>query len=270
MSKIFSNAYIDPSAQIEEDVEIGPGVYIGPNVYIGKGTIIKANSYIEKNTKIGRNNQIGPFAVIGTSPQHLGYKGEETSVEIGDNNIIREFVTIHRGTTFDDGITRIGNNCLLMSYVHVAHDCKIGDYVIMSNNATLGGHVRVEEKVVMGGFSAVHQFCKIGAYAFVSAMSGVDKDVPPYVKVFGIPAKIQGINLVGLRRSGFTKEEIRKISQAIGFFLDAPSTIKEIIVELRDIFGEDPVVKRLIEFLENPSKQGIMRRKPFEGEEAFS
>lgn len=270
MVKIFPTAYVDPSAEIEEDVEIGPGVYIGPNVYIGKETVIKANSYIEKNTKIGKNNQIGPFAVIGTPPQHLGYKGEETFVEIGDNNIIREFVTIHRGTPFDDGVTRIGNNCLLMSYVHIAHDCKIGNYVIMSNNATLGGHVRVEERVVMGGFSAVHQFCKIGAYAFISAMSGVDKDIPPYVKVFGIPAKIQGINLVGLRRAGFSKEEIRKISQAIGFFLDAPSTIKEIIVELKEIFGEDPVVERLIKFLESPSKQGIMRRKPFEGEESFS
>jgi UDP-N-acetylglucosamine acyltransferase len=139
----------------------------------------------------------------------------------------------------------------------------------MANNATLGGHVRVEEKVVMGGFSAVHQFCKIGAYAFIGAMSGVDKDVPPYVKVFGIPAKIQGINLIGLRRAGFTKEDIRKISQAIGYFLDAPSTIKEIITELRDIFGEDPIIERLILFLEKPSKQGIMRRKPFEGEEAF-
>jgi len=269
MPKISPKAYIDSSAEIEEEVEIGPGSYIGPKVFIGRGTIIKANCYIESNTKIGKFNQIGPFAVIGTPPQHIGYKGEETYVEIGDYNIIREFTTIHRGTTFDDGITKIGNNCLLMSYVHVAHDCKIGDYVIMANNATLGGHVRVEERVVMGGFSAVHQFCRIGAYAFVSAMSGVDKDVPPYVKVFGIPSKIQGINLVGLRRAGFKKEEIRKISQAIGFFLDAPATIKEIIQELREIFGKDPVIERLINFLENPSKQGIMRRKPFEGEEAF-
>ncbi len=269
MSKISPTAFIDPSAEIEDEVEIGPGVYIGPKVYIGKGTVIKANSYIEKNTKIGKYNQIGPFAVIGTAPQHLGYKGEETSVEIGDHNLIREFVTIHRGTAFDDGITRIGNNCLLMCYVHIAHDCKVGNEVIMSNNATLGGHVRVEDRVVMGGFAAVHQFCRIGTLAFVSAMSGVDKDVPPYVKVFGIPAKIQGINLVGLRRAGFTKEEIRKISQAVAFFLDAPSTIKEIIVELKEIFGNDPVVGRLIKFLENPSRQGIMRRKPFEGEEAF-
>jgi len=269
MNKISPTAYIDPSAEIEEDVEIGPNVYIGPKVYIGKGTIIKAHSYIESNTKIGKYNQIGPFTVIGTPPQHIGYKGEETRVEIGDYNIIREFVTIHRGTAFDEGITYIGNNCLLMSYVHVAHDCKIGDHVIMANNATLGGHVRVEEKVIMGGFSAVHQFCKIGSFAFIGAMSGVDKDVPPYVKVFGIPAKIQGINLVGLRRAGFAKEDIRKISQAIGYFLDAPSTIKEIITELRDIFGEDPVIEKLILFLEKPSKQGIMRRKPFEGEEAF-
>lgn len=269
MAKIHPTAYVDPSSEIEEGVEIGPNVYIGPKVFIGKGTIIKPYSYIEKNTKIGENNIIGPSAIIGTDPQHLGYKGEETFVEIGNGNIIREFVTIHRGTPYDDGITRIGNHCLLMAYVHIAHDCKVGDHVVMANAATLGGHVRVGDRVVMGGFSAVHQFCRIGAYAFVSAMTGIDKDVPPYVKVFGVPGKIQGINLVGLRRAGFTKEDIRKISQAVGFFLDAPATIKEVVQELREIFNEDPVVNELVKFLENPSRQGIMRRKPFEGEEAF-
>lgn len=269
MAKIHPTAYIDPSSEIEEGVEIGPNVYIGPKVFIGKGSIIKPYSYIEKNTKIGENNIIGPSAVIGTDPQHLGYKGEETFVEIGNGNVIREFVTIHRGTSYDDGITRIGNHCLLMAYVHIAHDCKVGDHVVMANAATLGGHVRVGDRVVMGGFSAVHQFCRIGAYAFVSAMTGIDKDVPPYVKVFGVPGKIQGINLVGLRRAGFSKEDIRKISQAVGFFLDAPATIKEVAQELREIFNEDPVVNELVKFLENPSRQGIMRRKPFEGEEAF-
>ncbi|MFN3921328.1 MAG: acyl-ACP--UDP-N-acetylglucosamine O-acyltransferase [Caldimicrobium sp.] len=267
MLKIHPTAYVDKSAELEEGVEIGPNVYIGPKVYIGKGTIIKANTYIESHTKIGENNQIGPFTVIGTPPQHLAYKGEETFVEIGNNNIIREFVTIHRGTPKDVGITKIGNNCLLMSYVHIAHDCQLGNSIIMSNNATLGGHVKVDDLVVFGGFAAVHQFCRIGSFAFISGLSGVDKDVPPYVKVFGIPAKIQGLNLVGLRRAGMGKEEIRKISQALGIFLDGPSTLKEVIQELKDIFGEDPLVKRLVEFLENPSKQGIMRRKPFESED---
>lgn len=269
MRKVHPTAIVDPSAELAEDVEIGPYVYVGPRVIIGKGTIIKAHSYIESHTRIGEFNQIGPFAVIGTPPQHLAYKGEETYVEIGNFNIIREFATIHRGTVQDKGITKIGDYCLLMSYVHVAHDCKIGNQVIMSNNATLGGHVVVGDKVVMGGFSAVHQFCRIGSFAFVSGMTGVDKDVPPYVKVFGIPAKIQSLNLVGLRRAGFTKEDIRKISQALGIFLDGPSTLKEVIQELRDIFGEDQLILELIRFLENPSKQGIMRRKPYEGEEAF-
>lgn len=269
MRKIHPTAIVDPSAELAEDVEIGPYVYVGPKVIIGKGTIIKAHSYIESHTRIGEFNEIGPFAVIGTPPQHLAYKGEETYVEIGNFNIIREFATIHRGTVQDKGITKIGDHCLLMSYVHVAHDCKIGNQVIMSNNATLGGHVVVGDRVVMGGFSAVHQFCRIGSFAFVSGMTGVDKDVPPYVKVFGIPAKIQSLNLVGLRRAGFTKEDIRKISQALGIFLDGPSTLKEVIQELRDIFGEDQIILELIRFLENPSKQGIMRRKPYEGEEAF-
>jgi UDP-N-acetylglucosamine acyltransferase len=267
MAKIHPTAFVDKQAELDEDVVVSASAYIGPKVYIRKGTIIKPHAYIEENTKIGKNNIIGPYAVIGTPPQHLEYKGEETWVEIGDGNIIREFATIHRGTAKDQGLTRIGNNCMLMSYVHIAHDCFVEDNVIMANGATLGGHVRVGKRVVMGGFSAVHQFCRIGAYAFIGAMSGVDKDVPPFVKVFGIPAKIQGLNLVGLRRAGFTKEDIRKLSQALGIFLDGPATLKEVIVELKDVFGDDPLIAELITFLENPSRQGIMRRKPFEGEE---
>jgi UDP-N-acetylglucosamine acyltransferase len=267
MANIHPTAFVDKQAELDEDVVVSAFAYIGPKVYIGKGTIIKPHAYIEENTKIGKNNIIGPYAVIGTPPQHLEYKGEETWVEIGDGNIIREFATIHRGTAKDQGLTRIGNNCMLMSYVHIAHDCFVEDNVILANGATLGGHVRVGKRVVMGGFSAVHQFCRIGAYAFIGAMSGVDKDVPPFVKVFGIPAKIQGLNLVGLRRAGFTKEDIRKLSQALGIFLDGPATLKEVIVELKDVFGDDPLIAELITFLENPSRQGIMRRKPFEGEE---
>jgi len=267
MANIHPKAFVDKKAELDEDVVVSAFAYIGPKVYIGKGTIIKPHAYIEENTKIGKNNIIGPYAVIGTPPQHLEYKGEETWVEIGDGNIIREFATIHRGTAKDQGLTRIGNNCMLMSYVHIAHDCFVEDNVILANGATLGGHVRVGKRVVMGGFSAVHQFCRIGAYAFIGAMSGVDKDVPPFVKVFGIPAKIQGLNLVGLRRAGFTKEDIRKLSQALGIFLDGPATLKEVIVELKDVFGDDPLIAELITFLENPSRQGIMRRKPFEGEE---
>jgi UDP-N-acetylglucosamine acyltransferase len=226
MANIHPAAFVDKQAELDEDVVVSAFAYIGPKVYIGKGTIIKPHAYIEENTKIGKNNIIGPYAVIGTPPQHLEYKGEETWVEIGDGNIIREFATIHRGTAKDQGLTRIGNNCMLMSYVHIAHDCFVEDNVILANGATLGGHVRVGKRVVMGGFSAVHQFCRIGAYAFIGAMSGVDKDVPPFVKVFGIPAKIQGLNLIGLRRAGFTKEDIRKLSQALGIFLDGSCYFK--------------------------------------------
>ncbi len=267
MPQIHPTAYVDPEAELDEEVIISSYCFVGPKVYIGKGTLLKPHTYVEKYVKIGKNNLIGPYAVIGTPPQHLEYKNEETWVEIGDNNIIREFVTIHRGTIKDQGLTKVGNSCLLMSYVHVAHDCIIEDQVIMANNATLGGHVRVGKRVVMGGFAVVHQFCRIGAYAFIGGMSGVDKDVPPFVKVFGIPAKIQGVNLVGLRRAGFSKEAILKISQALGIFLDGPATLKEVISELREIFGDDPLVSELITFLENPSRQGIMRRKPFEGDD---
>ncbi|HIE32559.1 MAG TPA: acyl-ACP--UDP-N-acetylglucosamine O-acyltransferase [Thermodesulfobacteriaceae bacterium] len=269
MRKIHPTAEIHPSAEIEDEVEIGPYTVIGPQVYIGQGTRIGSHVIIEKNTRIGKNNVIHHHVVIGSDPQHLAYKGEESWVEIGDENVIREFVTIHRGTALDQSLTRIGNRCLLMAYVHIAHDCFLGDEVIMANGATLGGHVRVGNRVVFGGLSAVHQFCRIGSYAFVSGMSGVDKDVPPFVKVFGIPAKIQGVNLIGLRRAGFGKETIRHISQALGIFLDGPGRIQETIEELRDAFPEDPHVQEFINFIENPSRQGIMRRKPFEGEEAF-
>ncbi|QJA06689.1 acyl-ACP--UDP-N-acetylglucosamine O-acyltransferase [Thermosulfurimonas marina] len=269
MPKIHPTAIVDPSAEIEEGVEIGPYAVIGPQVYIGRGTRIGAHVVIEKNVRLGRNNLVNHHAILGADPQHLSYKGEKTWVEIGDENVIREFVTIHRGTALDQGLTRIGNRCLLMAYVHIAHDCFLGNEIIMANGATLGGHVRVGDRVVFGGLSAVHQFCRIGAYAFVSGMSGVDKDVPPFVKVFGIPAKIQGVNLVGLRRAGFEKEAIRRISQALGIFLDGPGRISEVIEELRDAFPGDPHVEEFVRFLENPSRQGIMRRKPFEGEEAF-
>ncbi len=269
MRKIHPTAVIDPTAEIEEGVEIGPYTVIGPRVFIGEGTRIGAHVIIEKDTRIGRRNLINHHAIIGADPQHLAFKGEDSRVEIGDENVIREFVTIHRGTALDESLTRIGNRCLLMAYVHIAHDCFLGDEVIMANGATLGGHVRVGHRVVFGGLSAVHQFCRIGSYAFVSAMSGVDKDVPPFVKVFGIPAKIQGVNLVGLRRAGFDKESIRRISQALGIFLDGPGRISETIEELRDAFPDDPHVGEFIRFIENPSRQGIMRRKPFEGEEAF-
>ncbi len=269
MPRIHPTAIVDPSAELEEDVEIGPYSVIGPQVFIGQGTRIGAHVIIEKNTRIGRRNFIHHHAIIGADAQHLAYKGEESWVEIGDDNIIREFVTIHRGTALDESLTKIGNRCLLMAYVHIAHDCFLGDEVIMANGATLGGHVRVGNRVVFGGLSAVHQYCRIGSYAFISGMSGVDKDVPPFVKVFGIPAKIQGVNLVGLRRAGFDKESIRRISQALGIFLDGPATIRETIEELRDAFPEDPHVGEFIRFIETRSRQGIMRRKPFEGEEPF-
>ncbi|MBX6423928.1 acyl-ACP--UDP-N-acetylglucosamine O-acyltransferase [Thermosulfurimonas sp. F29] len=269
MRRIHPTAVIDPSAEIEDGVEIGPYAIIGPRVFVGEGTRIGAHVVIERDTRIGKGNLINHHAVIGADPQHLAYRGEESRVEIGDENIIREFVTIHRGTALDQRLTRIGNRCLLMAYVHIAHDCFLGDEVIMANGATLGGHVRVGDRVVFGGLSAVHQFCRIGSYAFVSAMSGVDKDVPPFVKVFGVPAKIQGLNLVGLRRAGFDRDSIRRISQALGIFLDGPARLSETIEELRDAFPGDPHVGEFIRFIENPSRQGIMRRKPFEGEEAF-
>lgn len=203
-------AYIHPEAQIAKNVVIDPFTVIYKDVVIGEGTWIGSNVTIMEGARIGKNCRIYPGAVISAEPQDLKYKGEKTTVEIGDNTTIRECVTINRGTS-DRMKTVVGNNCLIMAYSHIAHDCKVGDNCIFSNNTTLAGHVTVGDNVIMAGMTAVHQFCYIGSYAFVTGGSLVRKDVPPYVKAAREPLSYVGINSVGLRRRGFSSEKIREI-----------------------------------------------------------
>ena len=261
---IHPTAIIHPTAELEEGVEIGPYVIVGPRVKIGASTVIGPHTVIEEGTVIGRKNKIGPFVTLGSPPQHLAYQGEDTRLEIGDENIIREYVSIHRGTTLEEGVTRIGHRCYLMAYVHVAHDCVLQDEVIMTNNASLAGHVKVGRGVVFGGFALVHQFCRVGDYAFVSAMSGFSKDVPPYVRVFGIPAKITGLNLVGLRRRGIERENLKALQRALKIYLSY-GTLAEAIEKIREEVPLLPEVENFLSFLASPSKRGLMRQSGEEG-----
>lgn len=211
---IDSRAAIDPQAEIDEGVTIGPFSVIGAGVQIAAGTEIGPHVVIRGETRIGRDNKIFQFASVGEDPQDKKYDGETTRLEIGDRNRIREFCTINRGTVQDGGITRIGDDNLLMAYTHVAHDCQVGSNTIMANAASLGGHVRLDDWTILGGFSIVHQFCRIGAHSFAAMGSNITKDVPPYVMVGGHPAEPHGVNTEGLKRRGYDAEQITRIKRA--------------------------------------------------------
>ena len=211
---IHKSSAIDSKAKIGKDVKIGPFCFIGPNVQLGDGVELISNVHIEGNTKVGKGTKIYPFASIGTAPQDLKYKGEANSLEIGENNVIREYVTINPGTAGGGSKTIVGNNCLLMISSHVAHDCKIGNNVVIANNVPLGGHVTIEDSVVIGGNSAVQQFTRIGRLAMIGGMTGVLKDVIPFGLSFGNRNYLKGINLIGLRRKKYDNKKIMELDEA--------------------------------------------------------
>jgi UDP-N-acetylglucosamine acyltransferase len=254
---IHPTAVIHDKALIDEGVSIGPYCIIEDNVTIKKGSKLSAHVVIQKNTEIGENCDISSFASIGGPPQDLTYKDENTTVVIGNNNVIKEYVTINRGTPHGKGTTRVGNNNFIMAYAHIAHDCVVGNNVIMANCATLAGHVEVSDFVIFGGLCAVHQFCRIGKYAFISGLTGVPKDIPPFIMAAGNRAKPYGLNVVGLERHSFSKEELLKLKKAyrILFRSSLPlSTAIKIIQEELD--GEN--ISELIDFI-GSAKRGICR-----------
>ena len=211
---IHSTAIIDPQAQLDEGVQVGPYSVIGANVSIGAGTQIDSHVVINGPTRIGRNNRIAQFNSIGDAPQDKKYDGEMTVLEIGDNNVIREFCTFNRGTQGGGGVTRIGDDNWIMAYVHVAHDCVIGNKVILANGSTLAGHVSVGDFVILGAFTVVHQFCALGAYSFSAMSTTIFKDVPPYLMIAGNPAKPHGLNSEGLKRRGVDPQAVRELKTA--------------------------------------------------------
>jgi len=259
MSKnVHKTAIISPKAEIESDVYIGPYCIIGDNVKIGKGTKLISNVQIEGNTEIGENCQIYPFTTIGFPPQDLKYRGEPTGVKIGSNNIIREYVTIHRASVSGDGWTTLGDNNFIMAYVHIAHDCKIGNSVILANLATLAGHVIVEDYVFIGGMVAIHQFTRIGAYAMVGGFSGVGQDIPPFTMASGARAKLYGLNTVGLKRRGFSEEKINALKKAYKILFRDKLSLKEAIEKINQELPDIPEIRHFIEFIE-ANKRGICR-----------
>ena len=258
MTGIHPTAQIDPSAKLAAGVEVGAFSIVGPQVVLGAGTVVGPHVVITGRTTIGARNRIFQFASIGEIPQDMKYGGEPTTTAIGDDNVIREYVSIHAGTVQDRGTTTIGNSNLLLAYVHVAHDCAIGNHAVFSNNAQLAGHVSVGDWVVFGGFTGVHQFVRIGAHAMIAGAAVVLQDVPPYVTVAGNPSTPRGTNNEGLRRRGFTAEDILVVRRAYKTLYREGRSLEEAKVELAAAAAAAPVLRPFVDFLA-ASKRGIVR-----------
>ena len=253
---IHSSSVVDKKAKIGNNVKIGPFCFIGPNVELQQDVELISNVHIEGNTTIGKGTKIFPFASIGTMPQDLKFKGETNSVLIGENNMIREYVTINPGTEGGGGKTIVGNNCLFMISSHIAHDCKVGNNVVIANNVPLGGHVTLEDSVVIGGNSAVQQFTRIGKMAMIGGMTGVLHDVIPYGLSTGNRNSLQGLNLIGLRRAKFENKDILGLSEAYKEIF-ANKNITDNINKLNGSFQKNPLVKNVIEFIGRDKKRSI-------------
>jgi UDP-N-acetylglucosamine acyltransferase len=256
---IHPTAIIDPKAQIGEEVEVGPYSIIEKDVFIDEGTKIGPHVVIREGTEIGKGCQVSQFASIGEAPQFVGYKGEKTFLQIGDHNIIREFVTLHRGTVKGGGKTVIGNKNFIMAYSHVAHDCQIGNQVIMANGATLAGHILIEDFAIIGGLTAIHQFCRVGTYAIIGGVSGVAMDIPPYTKAQGVRARLFGLNTIGLKRANFSEETLKALKKAYRIIFRSGLTLEKAIKQAgEDEIAQMPEVQHFLQFIQG-SKRGISR-----------
>ena len=259
MSKqIHPTSIIHNGSEIEDNVIIGPYSIIGPNVKINKNTKIHSHVIIVGNTTIGFNNEIYPFSAIGSDPQHLKYDGELTELIIGNHNIFREHVTIHPGTNVGTKKTIIGNNGFFMVGSHVAHDCIVGNNVVFVNNAVIGGHVEISDYVYLGGQSAVHQFCRIGKHAIIGAGTTIDGDVIPYTSVIGSRGHLSGLNLVGLRRRSFKKNDIKKLRNVYRLLFAPEGTFNERLSEVSDNYKNDDLIKDILVFLEDNSNRPLI------------
>lgn len=262
MVNIHQLAYVDPKAELADDVVVGPFCLVGPDVKIGRGTVLRNHVTVEGKTTIGENNVIYAGACIGCHPQDKKYAMEDTSLIVGDRNVIRENVTMSIGTIQDEGITRVGSDNLFMANAHVAHDCRIGDGIIAANNVAFAGHVRVEDYAIVGGQTGVHQFVRIGTHAMVGGASAVLRDVPPYTISSGNPCEPHGLNTVGLRRSGFSDEEVRALHKAYRVLYRDGLLVKEALEAIRALTAEYPSAQNVLAhfagFVE-ASERGIIR-----------
>ncbi|HWY24211.1 MAG TPA: acyl-ACP--UDP-N-acetylglucosamine O-acyltransferase [Nevskia sp.] len=253
--RIHPTAVIDPAAELHETVEVGPYTVIGPGVTIGEGSWIGPHVVLQGPMRLGKRNKVFQFASLGEiSQDKTAKKDEDTRVEIGDDNVIREYVTIQRGTLKQQGLTRLGDDNWIMAYCHIAHDCLIDSHTIFANGTTLAGHVHVEDYVVLGGATLIHQFCRIGTHSFSAGGAGITRDVPPFVVVQGNPAAPRGINIEGIRRRGFTADDITDIKHAYRSLFMAGLRPDEIKTELAQIAERSPHVRRLLEFVEQSKR----------------
>lgn len=255
---IHPSAIVDPAARLGQGVSVGPFSVIGAGVEIGDGTWVGPHVVIQGPTRIGRENRIHQFCSLGDAPQHTGYRGEPTRLEIGDRNVIREYVTCNRGTVAGRGVTRIGNGNFVMAYCHVAHDCIVGDNTTFANGSSLAGHVTVGDFAVLGGFTMVHQFCRVGAYCMTAVNTVIFKDVPPFLMASGYGAEPHGLNLRGLKRRGFSAEDILTLRRAYKILYKSELGVDEAVAQLAPLAADCPPVTNLIEFIKG-SERGIIR-----------
>jgi UDP-N-acetylglucosamine acyltransferase len=258
MPSLHPTAIVDPKAQLADSVTVGPYCTVGPDVVLGEGVELVSHVVVDGHTTIGRGTRIFPFAAIGTPPQDLKFHGEITRLEIGENNTIREHVTMNPGTEGGGGLTRVGSGGLFMVGVHLAHDCMIGDNVIFANNAILAGHVEADDHVVIGGHAAVHQFVRIGKHAMIGGASAVERDIIPFATVIGNRATLQGMNVVGMKRRGFTREELHILRDAIRTLFSGDEVSNQIPV-IEATYPDSPGVAELLAFLRGESKRGLIR-----------
>ena len=255
---IHSTAVISPEAELATDVAVGAYTVIGPRVQIGKGTVIGPHVVIKGPTTLGAGNRIFQFASVGDDPQDKKYAGEDTRLVIGNANTIREYCSINRGTAQDGGVTSVGDDNWLMAYTHIAHDCQIGSHVIMSNNATLAGHVHIEDHAILSGFVAIHQFCRIGVHSFVGGQAGITRDVLPFMMVAGQPPEPRGINQEGLKRRGFTAEQVRNLREAYRILYRSGMRLVEAREQLAELATSQPEIKIIVDFMDR-SERSILR-----------
>ena len=255
-SRIHPTAIVSPDADIAADSEIGAFAIVGEGCTIGTGCVVAPRATLERNVTLGLSVKVGIGTILGGAPQDLKYAGEETTVEIGDGTVIREYATINRGTAHSFKTT-VGKNCLLMSYVHIAHDCVIGDNVILSNVVQLAGHVTIDDKAILSGLSAVHQFARIGRNSFIGGCSRVAKDIPPFLKAVGNPVKLYGLNTVGLQRSGMDEETIRELKRAYRLLFRSDLNVTQAIERVQSELEPLPEVRELIRFVE-ASERGVV------------
>ncbi|TAL01459.1 MAG: acyl-ACP--UDP-N-acetylglucosamine O-acyltransferase [Rhodospirillaceae bacterium] len=257
MPKVHSTAIVDPAARIAEGVSIGPYCIVGPNVDLGTGVQLVAHVVVDGHTSVGAGTVIHPFASIGLPPQHLKYHGEPSRLIIGANTVIREHVTMHTGTAQGAMETRVGSHCFLMVGSHVAHDCVIEDHVILTNGVALGGHVHIGEYAILGGLSGVHQFVRIGKHAMVGGKTGVDSDIIPYGSVKGNRAKLVGLNIIGLKRRGFSRDDMRTLRAAYGLLFSQGGTLAERLNEVVDLYGTNAGVMDIVNFIRADSSRAL-------------